>query len=53
MSDDVAKLIAEIIFDAQTGDLDKVQKKLKDLEKQSEETGKKLSTFSAETDKRA
>ena len=45
MSDDVAKLIAEIIFDAQTGDIDKVQKKLKDLEKQSEETGKKLSTF--------
>ena len=45
MSDDVAKLIAEIIFDAQTGDLDKVQKKLKDLEKQSEETGKKLSAF--------
>ena len=45
MSNDVAKLIAEIIFDAQTGDIDKVQKKLKDLEKQSEETGKKLSTF--------
>lgn len=45
MSDDVAKLIAEIIFDAQTGDLDKVQKKLKDLERQSEETGKKLSAF--------
>ncbi len=45
MNDDVAKLIAEIIFVAQTGDIDKVQKKLKDLEKQSEETGKKLSTF--------
>lgn len=42
MNDDVARLIAEIIFDAQTGDIDKVQKKLKELEEQSEKTGKKL-----------